>query len=222
MSEVNIIPFEIEVVSPINYYFIPAAGGMRSSNFIGDIALKYAMLHQMGELNYVSPTKFKPTYEELLKFPFWFTVAVNEKLAFGKGRDTIFMKNMVRNTMQGIDYNGTNSYPGFKEGSKMYKNFYFQQPLKPGNQFYVYFISKNGEAEVPSVMRIGNNKTGIITLRKHLGEPFDAMINAYTFRNILGKDIPNINYNYTNHVVLQYFLLGMLSRDEVSKAYAQP
>ena len=48
MKKLKAVPVEIETISPVNYYYIPAAGGMRSSDFIGDIALKYATLHQLG------------------------------------------------------------------------------------------------------------------------------------------------------------------------------
>ena len=219
MKNNKIIPVKIETISPVNYYYVPAARGMRSSDFIGDIALKYATLHQLGKLGYQYPTKFQPTYEELASFPFWYTVGISEKLAFGEGKDTIFMKNMIRNTMQGIDYNGTSSYPGFREGSKMYKNFYFQQPIKPGNVFYSYFITTEDFLELPVALRIGNNKTGILKLQEYHGHDFKAVINAYTIQNILGKEIPKLNYDYSNHTVLQYFLIGMLNREDLIGIY---
>ena len=219
MKNLKVIPLRIEAISPINYYYVPAAGGMRTSSFIGDIALKYATLHQQGKIDYSSPTKFQPTYEELVRFPFWYTVAINEKLAFGSGEDTHYMKNMIRNTMQGIDYNGTNSYPGFREGSKMYKNFYFQQPIRPGNTFYAYLVTAEEGFELPMVVRVGNNKTGMITLQEYQGKEFSAVINAYTIKNIMGKNIPGKDYTYTNHTILQYFLLGMLTRDELFDVY---
>ena len=220
MKNPRIIPIKIETISPVNYYYIPAAGGMRSSDFIGDIALKYATLHQIGRLEYFYPTKFKPTYEELLDSPFWYTVGISKKMAFGEGEDTIFMKSMIRNTMQGIDYNGTSSYPGFREGTKMYKNFYFQQPIKPGNLFYSYLITEENLFELPGALRIGNNKTGILKLTEYKGGNFSAVINAYTIQNILGKEIPKLKYNYANHTVLQYFLIGMLNKEDLINLYA--
>lgn len=219
MKKLKTVPVEIETISPVNYYYIPAAGGMRSSDFIGDMALKYATLHQLGFLEYFKPTKFQPTYDELLNFPFWYTVAINEKMAFGAGKDTLYMKNMIRNTMQAIDYNGTNSYPGFHEGSKMYKNFYFQQPIKPGNLFYSYLLTSEDAPSLPMTLRVGNNKTGLIKLKEYTGREFMAVINAYTIQNILGKKIPEMNYDYSHHSILQYFLLGMLRKEDIVKIY---
>lgn len=220
MKSLRTIPLRIETISPIHYYFVPAAGGMRTSSFIGDIALKYATLHQQGELDYSSPSKFEPTYSDLLEFPFWFTVAVNERVAFGSGADTLYMKNMIRNTMHGIDYNGSNSYPGFREGSKMYKNFYFQQPIRPGNIFYAYVVTSDDNLELPTVLRVGNNKTGVITLEEFHERKFSAVINAYTLKSIIGKDVPQREYSYVDHTILQYFLLGMLNEDDLLRIYA--
>lgn len=221
MNNYKIIPISIESLSPINYYFISASGGMRTSSFLGDIALKYATLHQLGKLDYQSISKYQPTYKELNEFEFWYTVGVSERLAFGGGKDTTFMKNMIRNTMQGIDYNGTNSYPGYKVGSKMYKNFYFQQPIRPGNTFYSYLIVNDIKIDFPLILRVGNNKTGIVKINKYSeAQSFKAVINGYTIQNILGKKIPeDINYTYSSHVTLPYYLLGMLDEDQLRSLY---
>ncbi len=216
----EITPLKIETISPINYYYIAASGGMRSSSFLGDIALKYAALKQLGLHEYAQPDKFKPTYEELNNFDFWFTVAVNEKIAFGQGAESAFMKNMIRNTMQGIDYNGTNRYPNAKEGSTMYKNFYFQQPIRPGNTFYCYLIHKN-KMEIPEAMRIGNSKTGIIKLSKLQNRNFKAVLNLFTLKKLMGLDIMKEGFQYTENLILQYFLVGLFSIEEVEEIYAK-
>ncbi|MGP6206919.1 type I-D CRISPR-associated protein Cas5/Csc1 [Cuniculiplasma sp. SKW3] len=216
----EITPLKIETISPVNYYYIAAAGGMRSSSFIGDLALKYAALKQFGLLEYPLPDKFKPTYEELNDFDFWFTVAVNEKIAFEQGSDTLFMKNMIRNTMHGIDYNGTNQYPNAKEGSTMYKNFYFQQPIRPGNLFYCYLISKN-RMEIPEAMRVGNGKTGIIKVSKLQSKNFGAVLNLYTIKKIMGLNISREDFPFTENLLLQYYLAGLFSVNEVEEIYAE-
>lgn len=212
---------EIENIAPINYYYIASSGGMRSSSFIGDIALKYATLKQMGELNYPSPDKFQPTYEELNEYNFWYTVAINEITATGEGNSTQFMKNLTRNTMHGIDYNGTNKFPNAKEGSTMYKNFYFQQPILPGNKFYSYLISK-GKMEIPKALRVGNGKTGILKIeRLERSENVKAVLNRYTIENIMGKKISPSGLSYTEHLLLQYFLIGMYSRKQLEELYGK-
>lgn len=218
MIHMEITALKMESISPINYYYIAAAGGMRTSSFIGDIALKYAALKQMGKLEYPSPSKFKPTYEELNQFDFWFTVGVNEKTSFGSGQGTTYMKNMTRNTMHGIDYNGTNKYPNAREGSNMYKNFYFQQPISPGNIFYSFMISKN-KIEIPATLRVGTGKTGILKLSTINPNDMRAVLNRYTIENIMGKHLPLDNSSFMESLVLQYFLVGMYSANQIRDLY---
>lgn len=217
MTAVNVTAIKLKTLSPLNYYYIAAAGGMRTSNFLGDIALKYGVLHQMGYLDYPPPQKFQPDYKELNSFSFWFTVAVNEKTAFGNGKSTLFMKNMIRNTMQGIDYNGTNRFPNAGEGSTMYKNFYFQQPIKPGNEFYCFFISKK-EFDLPKAVRMGNGKTGILEITK-TNKEFRGVLNYFTISNVMKMQLPNHELTFTEHNVLQYYLTGMFSKDNIMEIY---
>ncbi len=214
----EITPIKIETLSPVNYYYVAAAGGMRTSSFIGDIALKYATLRQLGYLDYPEPTKFQPTYDDLNRFDFWFTVAISEKLAFGEGSPTLYMKNMIRNTMHGIDYNGSNKYPNAREGSTMYKNFYFQQPIRPGNFFYCYLISKS-KIDLPMTIRVGNGKTGILNLTKQLTGKFNGILNLYTLQNILKTKLGDIEYTFTEHLILQYYLIGMFSKEKIGEIY---
>ena len=217
----KILPVKMTTISPVQYFYIAAAGGMRSSNFIGDISLKYAFLRQMGLFNLPEPGKSKPTYEELNDFPLWLTVAVSKKIAFGEGKETEYMKNMIRNTMQGADYNGSNAHPLFKTGSLMYKNFFFVQPVKPGNEFYSYLVYDEkyfSNFKLPEMVRVGNNKTGIITV-KRTNDEFRGVINLYTFRNIMKKQLRLNKNEYVSHLVLQYFLMGYYSSNEVKKIY---
>ncbi|KJE50062.1 hypothetical protein SE19_03110 [Acidiplasma aeolicum] len=208
------------VISPIQYFYIAAAGGMRTSNFIGDIALKYAFLRQMGLFKFPELNKTRPTYRELLEFPFWLTTAISEKMALESGNETVFMKNMIRNTMQGADYNGSNVDPTFKTGSLMYKNFFFVQPIKPGNVFYSYLLYDSEyfkNLKIPEVVRVGNNRTGMLKIAR-TNVDIKAVINLYTVQNILGKHIEKKS-DYVSHLVLQYYLMGYYTKDEVVRAY---
>ncbi len=217
------IGLKMITLSPVQYFFTPAFGGMRSSDFIGDIALKYAFIRQLWPYELPGLTKSQPTYRDDLKkkdYDFWLTPAISPFLAFGRGNETLFMKTMVRNTMQGIDYNGTNSDPTFKTGSLMYKNFFFTQPIRPGNTFYSYLIIGDtyNDFEIPQAVRVGNNKTGILKVEK-TNENFRSVINLYTIMNIMGKSKPVIKNEYSSHLILQYNLKGYYNKDELLDIY---
>lgn len=219
MIKMEIQLLRLEAISPIQYYYSASDKGMRTSSFVGDIALKYSFLHQIGELSYNEYNKLQPNYSELNNYNFWFTVGINENLSKG-GRDTTeYMKNMFRNTMQGIDYNGTNVYPSFKTGSLMYKNFFFVQMLKPGNVFYSYLLSEE-KLRIPDALRVGNNKTGILKVSKEEFNPkIFCVINLYTVMNIMKRKPPVRQYSYKEHLILQYALAGYLKPEEAGEIY---
>lgn len=212
-------PLRLEAISPIQYYYSAADKGMRTSSFIGDIALKYSYLHQIGELSYNEHDQFKPKYDELNDYNFWFTVGINEMLSRGEVNSVSYMKNMLRNTMQGIDYNGTNVEPTFKTGSLMYKNFFFVQLLKPGNVFYSYLFS-NEKLRIPEVLRVGNNKTGILKVEPtQFDQKMLCVINLYTINNIMKREPLRKHFTYREQIVLQYDLAGFLQPMEVPSIY---
>lgn len=212
-------PLRLEAISPIQYYYSAADKGMRTSSFIGDIALKYSYLHQIGELSYNEHDQFKPKYDELNDYNFWFTVGINEMLSRGEVNSVSYMKNMLRNTMQGIDYNGTNVEPTFKTGSLMYKNFFFVQLLKPGNVFYSYLFS-NEKLRIPEVLRVGNNKTGILKVEPaKFDQKMLCVINLYTINNIMKREPLRKHFTYREQIVLQYDLAGFLQPMEVPSIY---
>lgn len=213
------------VISPLNYYYIQAGRGLRPSPFIGDIALKYALLHGLGMHILPNPGKTKPTYEELAEYRFWFTVAMPPFHSTGNGESgPSLMHAIYRNTMQGIDYNGTNAHPKIRTGSIMYKNFYFQQPIKPGSQFYAFFLSEE-EIILPEALRVGTGRVGCLKLEE-LQSSFEmhGYINLYTIQNILGKrktseNLMNRDFQFREHMSLPYYILGPIDPPSLEEVY---
>ncbi|MGC8996021.1 MAG: type I-D CRISPR-associated protein Cas5/Csc1 [Thermoplasmata archaeon] len=206
----------MKVISPINYYFIQGGKIERPSSFIGDIALKYSLMHQLGIGNFFEVSSFKPNYEELSSYNFWFTVGV--PISFDNGdfsQTPLFMKPMIRNTMQGIDVTGSNVHPNIKAGSIMYKNFYMQEFIKPGNLFITYFIDY-GQIEIPKTLRVGTGKVGVLELEEIPYDKLNAFINLYTVKNILKKEelfkkLSMHEFAYTEHIALPYYIVGPIS-----------
>ncbi|WP_153280205.1 type I-D CRISPR-associated protein Cas5/Csc1 [Thermoplasma sp. Kam2015] len=214
---------KLTAIEPINYYYQPSGRGNRSSQFIGDIALKYAMLHQLGIDNIPFTNRFKPEYEELKRYNFWFSVAVPGFMAgLDEGNIELF-KPLIRNTLQGIDYNGSNVHPAIKVGQVMYKNFYFQQPIKPGSKFYAIILD-DGKWPLPQVLRVGTGKTGVLKIEEIEPEGIKIYINLYTLRNIISLDInklQNIKMEFSEHVVLQYFIAGPINIEQFISLYLE-
>lgn len=221
----KIFNVELKLIAPLQYYSTQSAGGMRTAPFIGDIALTYAMAHSMGFIDYPPLDRFKPNYGEILEFPFLFTVAVPDSLSKYGEWTAEYMKQMTRNTMLGIDYNGTNMYPGYRVGSNMYKNFYFVQMMKPSIDYAFntgLIIKDNNLSILPNALRVGNSKTGILSLTYRESKPNSTYyINRYTVENIYGKNLPDMDFETIYHPVHQYHILGPVSQENVLSIFEQ-
>lgn len=215
----KIINVELKLIAPLQYYSTQSAGGMRTAPFIGDIALTYAMAHSMGFVDYPPADRFKPNYREITNLPFLFTVAVPDALLKYGEWTAEYMKQMTRNTMMGIDYNGTNMYPGYRVGSNMYKNFYFVQMMKPSSDYAFntgLILKDDNFSNLPNALRVGNSKTGILSLSYRESKPnINYYINRYTIENIYGKKLPDLNFETVYHPVHQYQIFGPASGENV-------
>jgi len=219
----KVYDLELMLLSPLQYYGIQSRGGTRTPPFIGDIALTYAMAHQLGIYDYPDPSNFKPSYKkEIPLFNFLFTVSVPISLIENNMWAPIYMKQMYRNTMQGIDYNGTNVFSGNETGSSMYKNFFFTQSLKPGynNKFVGGFIAFDEHILPINTLRVGNGKTGVVKITyRESNRSSQFYINQYTVENIFDKKLPNINYKNIYYPIHPYKILGPINESELNSIF---
>lgn len=219
----EILEADLRIISPVQYYSTQSARGTRTSPFLGDIALTYSMAHQLGDLPYPPYDRRKPEYGEIKSLGYLFTVGVPESLWPSLEWTPAYMKHMFRNTMLGIDHNGTSADPYYTHGSFMYKNFFFVQPLKPdlNLSYKAYLILFNKfEKNIPETLRIGNGKTGMVSVRVSKSEgnvKFPMFLNQYTVENIYGKKLPLSDYRVVYNQVNQYRIVGPV---EESKLYS--
>jgi len=208
---------EIENISPVQYYTIQSSHGMLTGPFIGDIALDYATAYYYGDINYHNINIKKPDYSEIKKFHTLWSIAVPSNLILNNNFSLEYMKMFIRNTMHGIDYNGTNVSPDYpRVGSNMYKNFFFVQPIKPGNLFYAAVKTDLKINELPESLRIGNNKTGIIKIKYNEIKNNNIYINLFTIKKIFNKNIEAKNIYY---FINNYIIVGPVSADDFDEIY---
>ncbi|MEM4058624.1 MAG: type I-D CRISPR-associated protein Cas5/Csc1 [Thermoplasmata archaeon] len=219
----KIYDIELTILSPIQFYGIQSRKGTRTPPFIGDIALTYAMAHQLGIQNYPDPSNFEPLYKnEMKQFNFLFTVSVPISLIENNIWAPIYMKQLYRNTMQGIDYNGTNVFSGNETGSSMYKNFFFTQSLKPGydNKFIGGFISFDEKIIPIDTLRVGNGKTGVVKLTyKESDNSSLFYINQYTVENIFEKKLPEISFKNVYYPFNPYKIMGPITKEQLKSIF---
>ncbi len=214
---------EITNISPVQYYTVQSAGGMLTGSFIGDLALDYATAYYSGDIDYHKLDIKKPDYDEIKDFSTLWSVAVPESIIKHNSFSVRYMKMFYRNTMLGIDYNGTNLNPLYRVGSYMYKNFYFVQPMRPGNKFYAAVKTDLNISELPMALRVGNGKTGLIKINytgiDKINDLNRIYINLFTIKNIFGKNIET-NDMQIYSILNNYIIAGPIKGDAMHELYS--
>ncbi|AAT42591.1 type I-D CRISPR-associated protein Cas5/Csc1 [Picrophilus oshimae] len=212
---------EITNISPVQYYTVQSSGGMLTGPFIGDLALDYASAYSLGELDYHKLDMKRPNYNEIKNFSILWSVAVPENVIKNNIFSVNYMKMMYRNTMLGIDYNGTNLNPAYRVGSYMYKNFYFVQPIRPGNKFYAAVKTDLGIEKLPAALRVGNGKTGLLKIKYksvNMEDLNNIYINLFTIKNIFNKDF-NVDNLHIYYVLNHYVMAGPVTGGVMHELY---
>ena len=196
---------------------------MLTGPFIGDLALDYATAYYSGDIDHHKLDIKKPDYDEIKNFSTLWTVAVPESRIKNNTFSVRYMKMFYRNTMLGIDYNGTNLNPLYRVGSYMYKNFYFVQPIRPGNKFYAAIKTDLNIERLPSALRVGNGKTGLIRVNyKKIGKIEDlnnVYINLFTIKNIFRKNV-KANDLQMYSILNNYIIAGPIKGDDMHELYS--
>lgn len=173
----KIIPIKISLLSHFFNYSRLTNQGAITSEFIGDIALNYALNRILKLENFYAEFRTKPKYEELADLPFTFTVAqpVNYELT------PIY----IRNTLFNVD-----GYPDLDvielSGKSPFKNFFKVQGIKVGSEFSTFLICKEEfHITLPLVIRLGTGRETLALLEKqtkHKSE--EVWLNVFSLKNI--------------------------------------
>ncbi len=214
---------EIINISPVQYYTVQSGGGMLTGPFIGDLALDYATAYYSGDIDYHKLDIKKPDYDEIKNFSTLWSVAVPESRIKNNTFSVRYMKMFYRNTMLGIDYNGSMFNPSYRVGSYMYKNFYFVQPIRPGNKFYAAVKTDLNINDLPKALRIGNGKIGLIKINYNkidkVTDINNIYVNLFTVKHIFGKNIKTDNLEIY-YVLNNYIISGPVKGDDMHELYS--
>lgn len=191
--------YEIELLSPLFYNSSldsGAAGSNVTYGWVGDISIDYSINFALGKRQ----TKFgynshKPDYSEIRDFNFISSVAyspVNVKKTRIYDFATSFISDgyMPDKIIE-------------KSGRSPFRNWIKRQGIEPGNKFYFYILSRNGE-KLPEIftIRLGNMKSCIGVCRHVEQKKSDTVwINLFTtniIKNLNTNDIEMDNITYVS------------------------
>ncbi len=177
----KLIPICITLLSPFFNYSKVTNRGCITSNFIGDLALTYALNRVLKTHNFYEEVKLQPNYMELQNLPYIFTI--------GKPVRTQMTSIYMRNTLFTVD-----GYPDLEaienSGRNLFKNFWKVQGIKPASIFSSYLITTTAfvnqlKDKLPLAIRLGTSRECLALLEINT-EPDenDIWLNGYTLKNV--------------------------------------
>ncbi len=213
----KILPLKIKLLSPMFNYCKVTTGGAITSDFIGDIALTYAVNRVRKDKNFHEEYRRKPCYGELRGLDYYFSV----------GRPLCYEMTglYTRNTLFNVDGFPDMSIIG-KEGlaaKNLFKNYFKVQGIRPEGEFSACLICRdNFNLELPFSVRLGTGRECLVIM--DLDEGFDDKIwlNAFTLKTVFGNfetAIKLLESYFFEYKLENYILMKNVSYDQVSKIF---
>ena len=185
----KIQPIRIKLLSPLFNYCRVTNGGAITSDFIGDLALTYALNRVRKDRefveNFFQRAARPPNYTELRELDYYFTVA--KPLQFEM--TGIY----IRNTLYTADNYPHQDIIG-KEGlvaKGLFKNYFRVQGIRPEAEFSACLIYRDSfSPQLPVAVRLGNGRECLALINKD--ESFnekqdDVWLNAFTLKWVFGN-----------------------------------
>ena len=198
----KIIPIKISLLSNFFNYSRLTNQGAITSDFIGDIALNYALNRVLKLENFYTEFRTKPKYEELANLPYTFTIA--------KPVDYELTPIYIRNTLFNVD-----GYPDLQaidlSGKSPFKNFFKVQGIQVGSEFSTFLICKEKfNVTFPLAIRLGTGRETLALLERHTKNDSEQVwLNVFSLKNIYSNFETSVNLvkNYQFEFRLQNYIL---------------
>ncbi len=187
----------------MQYHSYQMARGTKTADFIGDLALAFALNQTTGEMDDSRRYRDGPDYKgDLEDSKFLASVF--------KPEDIEYMPVLTRVTTQGADW-GLAKHPDEiaqtgKMPSNTYSNYYHTQCIAPDSSFLGYILS-DGEG-LPETVRVGNQRGCLLKLETIEKETVgDLWVNLFTLNNVLGLDKISIDEGMEREDVIHTYQL---------------
>lgn len=215
----KIIPLKITLLSPLFNYSQVTNGGAITSEFIGDIALTYALNRVLKEQHFYKEIRFKPKYkEDLNALDYVFTVA--------KPLETKRTGVYIRNTLFNCD-GGPQMGNILLSSKSTFKNYFKVQGIQIGSEYSTYLICKDDfKPKFPLTLRLGTGRECLVTLEKRKIEKDDdkeIWLNAYVLKEVFGEQVLkrfiNLKHYFMDYKLENYIILKKLNEEQVSTIF---
>jgi len=179
-------PLRIKLLSPFFNYAYATNEGALTSEFIGDIALAYALNRALKQQNFYSEFRKKPFYQELRNLDYCFTVA----RPLLTRRTGIYIRATQFNCDGGPDYDIIGREGNYHFGKNLFKNTWKVQGIAPESEFSCWMLCKESfKIQLPFAIRLGTHRECLAVLEKDINaDEENIWLNAYSLKEIFGEE----------------------------------
>jgi CRISPR-associated protein Csc1 len=206
----KIVPLKVKLLSPMFNYCRVTTGGAITSDFIGDIALTYAVNRVRKNRNFYEEFRRKPYYEELRRLDYYFSV--------GKPIQYETTGIYTRNTLFNID-----GFPDLDaimlSGKNLFKNYFKVQGIRPEGEFSTCLICKDSFIlALPFTIRLGTGRECMAIIDRDDNFDDNLWLNAFTLKTVFGNlqtTIQSLKSYYFEYKIENYILMKNISTEQV-------
>ena len=206
----KILPLRVKLLSPVFNYCRVTTGGAITSDFIGDIALTYAVNRVRKDRNFYKEFRRKPYYEELKELDYYFSV----------GRPIRYEMTGIytRNTLFNID-----GFPDLAaieaSGKNLFKNYFKVQGIRPEGEFSTCLICKDSfSLALPFTIRLGTGRECMAIIDKDGNFDDNLWLNGFTLKTVFGNlhtTIQSLKSYCFEYKMENYILMKKISTEQV-------
>jgi len=206
----KIVPLKVKLLSPMFNYCRVTTGGAITSDFIGDIALTYAVNRVRKNRNFYEEFRRKPYYEELRRLDYYFSV--------GKPIQYETTGIYTRNTLFNTD-----GFPDLDaimlSGKNLFKNYFKVQGIRPEGEFSTCLICKDSFIlALPFTIRLGTGRECMAIIDRDDNFDDNLWLNAFTLKTVFGNlqtTIQSLKSYYFEYKIENYILMKNISTEQV-------
>jgi CRISPR-associated protein Csc1 len=218
----------IKLLSPFFNYCKVTNGGALTSDFIGDLALNYALNRVLKQKNfYAEPSgKKKPNYSELRQLDYFFSVGKPISINL----TGIYTRNTLFNVDGGPDYDVLGPNARFPTGKTLFKNYFKVQGIKAESTFSCCLFTRNDfKIEFPITIRLGTGREtlSLLELINDTENTDDEIwLNAFSIKTVFGdlvfkNFLKKIIDYHLDYKLENYLLIKKLNSEQVKALFKE-
>lgn len=221
----KVFPILVKLLSPLFNYCKVTNNGAITSDFIGDIALTYALNRVCKDKNFYDEFRKKPNYKELRELKYFFSVAkpLNIKMT------GLYIRNTLFNVDGGPDFDVLGPRARFPTGKTLFKNYFKVQGISLESTFSTcLFCNDAFVLKLPLAIRLGTGRECLAILEQDKNfdrKNDDVWLNAFSLKNVFGEGalkstVQNLKTYHFDYKLENYILLKHVTLEQASNIFS--